>query len=143
MKSILTHRPALGVNPPKEFLDEIEKFKKNYSPANGLDYLHPGCGCGSGANENAFKVAFLRYVRNQKNWPVRTEREATVMQNQAPGSPALAILSFEKGFHGRTLGTLSATRSKVIHKIDIPAFNWPAAPFPNLKYPLNKNVETN
>lgn len=33
IKSILTHRPALGVNPPKEFLDEIEKFKKNYSPA--------------------------------------------------------------------------------------------------------------
>jgi 4-aminobutyrate aminotransferase-like enzyme len=39
------------------------------------------------------------------------------MDNKAPGSPQLAILSFKSGFHGRMLGSLSATRSKAIHKV--------------------------
>jgi 4-aminobutyrate aminotransferase/(S)-3-amino-2-methylpropionate transaminase len=38
---------------------------------------------------------------------------------------------------------LSATRSKAIHKVDIPAFDWPCAPFPERKYPLAENVEYN
>lgn len=38
------------------------------------------------------------------------------MENKAPGAPDLAILSFKGGFHGRMLGSLSATRSKAIHK---------------------------
>jgi 4-aminobutyrate aminotransferase/(S)-3-amino-2-methylpropionate transaminase len=88
------------------------------------------------------------------------------MENKAPGSPDLAILSFKSGFHGRLFGSLSATRSKAIHKaraksiclsvairsrlnllrtlqIDIPAFDWPAAPFPNIKYPLDANEAHN
>ena len=55
---------------------------------------------------------------------------------QPPGSPKLSILSFLKGFHGRTIGALSSSRSKPLHKLDIPAFDWPVAPFPALKYPL-------
>jgi len=65
------------------------------------------------------------------------------MCNQAPGSPQLSILSFQKAFHGRLFGSLSTTRSKPIHKLDVPAFDWPAAPFPALKYPLEENVEHN
>jgi 4-aminobutyrate aminotransferase/(S)-3-amino-2-methylpropionate transaminase len=65
------------------------------------------------------------------------------MRNQAPGSPNLSILSFKGGFHGRTLGALSTTRSKDIHKIDIPAFNWPAASFPKFKYPLDAHAKEN
>src|SRR5256885_10779651 len=30
-----------------------------------------------------------------------------------------------------------------IHKLDIPAFDWPQAPFPALKYPLEQHVEEN
>jgi len=41
------------------------------------------------------------------------------------------------------LGCLSTTHSKYIHKIDIPAFDWPIAPFPEYKYPLNENVQEN
>jgi 4-aminobutyrate aminotransferase/(S)-3-amino-2-methylpropionate transaminase len=43
----------------------------------------------------------------------------------------------------RTFGVLSATRSKEIHKIDIPAFNWPAASFPQTRYPLDVNADHN
>lgn len=53
--------------------------------------------------------------------------------NAAPGCSEAVILSFEGGFHGRTMGCLSATRSKDIHKLDVPAFDWPVAPFPVLR----------
>ena len=65
------------------------------------------------------------------------------MKNEAPGSPDLAILSFTGAFHGRLFGSLSTTRSKPLHKLDIPAFNWPVAPFPQLKYPLAKYEKEN
>jgi 4-aminobutyrate aminotransferase-like enzyme len=41
------------------------------------------------------------------------------------------------------LGALSTTRSKYIHKIDIPAFDWPVASFPNDRYPLEENKREN
>jgi 4-aminobutyrate aminotransferase/(S)-3-amino-2-methylpropionate transaminase len=62
------------------------------------------------------------------------------MINQPPGSPHLSVLSFHGGFHGRTIGALSTTHSKYIHKIDVPALDWPIAPFPRYKYPLEDNV---
>lgn len=65
------------------------------------------------------------------------------MINQAPGAPKLSILSFHGGFHGRTMGVLSTTHSKYIHKIDVPAFDWPIARFPIYKYPLEENVAAN
>ena len=65
------------------------------------------------------------------------------MINQAPGAPALSILSFKGAFHGRTLGVLATTHSKYIHKIDIPSFDWPIATFPKYKYPLEENVREN
>lgn len=43
------------------------------------------------------------------------------MENKAPGSPELSILSFQYGFHGRLFGSLSATRSKAIHKVRSPS----------------------
>ena len=65
------------------------------------------------------------------------------MMNQAPGSPQLSLLSFKTAFHGRLFASLSTTRSKPIHKLDIPAFDWPQATFPMLKYPLEEHVEEN
>ena len=41
------------------------------------------------------------------------------------------------------IGVLSATHSKALHKVDIPAFEWPSAPFPCLKYPLEDHIEEN
>jgi len=55
----------------------------------------------------------------------------------------IKIEYFLGAFHGRTLGVLSTTHSKYIHKIDIPAFDWPIAPFPQYKYPLEDNVQEN
>ena len=41
----------------------------------------------------------------------------SVMANASPGAPQLSVLSFTSGFHGRLFGSLSATRSKPIHKV--------------------------
>ena len=65
------------------------------------------------------------------------------MMNLAPGSPNKGILSLKNGFHGRLFGSLSSSRTKAIHKVDIPAFDWPAAEPPKYKYPLEDNVEYN
>ena len=53
------------------------------------------------------------------------------------------MLSFNGSLHGRTIGVLSTTHTKSIHKLDIPAFDWPIAPFPQLKYPLEDHVIEN
>ena len=51
-------------------------------------------------------------------------------------SPAPTEISFIEG-------ALSATHSKALHKVDIPAFDWPVAQFPRLKYPLEEHVQEN
>lgn len=138
IKKLIIHRPALGVNPPTEWEKQVETLYKNYSP-DGLDFMYMGCGCGSGANENAFKAAFIKFSRENFADHSIEKRLESSLENKEPGSPNLSILSFDKGFHGRTLGCLSTTRSNPWHKINIPAFKWPVAPFPQLRYPLQEN----
>ena len=41
------------------------------------------------------------------------------------------------------MGALSTTHSKYVHKIDVPAFEWPIASFPDYKYPLEDHVQEN
>lgn len=90
-------------------------------------------------------VLIFRYRKNQRgeNVSFTKEEQESCMINQAPGAPKLSILSFHGAFHGRTLGVLATTHSKYIHKIDIPSFDWPIAPFPQYKYPLEENVREN
>jgi 4-aminobutyrate aminotransferase/(S)-3-amino-2-methylpropionate transaminase len=101
--------------------------------------------CGSSANENAFKLAMMHKARKRRgghdNWS--PEELQSCMINEEPGSPDLKIMSFKKAFHGRTMGALSCTRTKEMHKLDIAAFDWPTTDFPTLTYPLNENVEAN
>jgi 4-aminobutyrate aminotransferase/(S)-3-amino-2-methylpropionate transaminase len=101
---------------------------------------------GSDANEIAYKAAFMYRRQLERGGPQVefTEEEMnSVMNNESPGSSQLSILSFRTGFHGRLFGSLSTTRSKPIHKLDIPAFDWPQATFPLLKYPLEENAAEN
>lgn len=65
------------------------------------------------------------------------------MLNEAPGTPNKGILSFQSGFHGRLFGSLSTSRTKALHKVDMPAFDWPSANPPKYKYPIEENVEYN
>lgn len=140
---ICVFRPALGVSPNVDWIDSVKSAFISVAPK-GMSNVFTVM-CGSCANENAFKTAFMYKAakkRGQADFSVQ-ELESC-MKNQAPGSPDdMVILSFQQAFHGRLLGSLSTTASKAIHKVDIPAFNWPKAPFPKLKYPLDEHEEYN
>jgi len=101
---------------------------------------------GSDANETAYKAAFMWKRQQQRGGPdveFTAEEISTALENQKPGSPDLSIMSFKSGFHGRLFGSLSTTRSKAIHKLDIPAFDWPQCSFPHRRYPLDQYTAEN
>ncbi|KAK8090209.1 hypothetical protein PG997_005170 [Apiospora hydei] len=111
----------------------------------GLDQVFTAM-AGSDANETAYKAAFMWRRMKERGGPTVefTEEEMqSSMNNQTPGASQLSIMSFKTAFHGRLFGSLSTTRSKPIHKLDIPAFDWPQATFPLLKYPLEEHAEEN
>ena len=127
------NRPALGVFPPSDWVESIENSFLKVKPK-GLNQVFTAM-CGSCANEIAFKAAFM-YQQGKlrgENVNFTPQELSSCMNNQSPGSPVASILSFSSAFHGRMFASLSATRSKPIHKIDIPAMNWPKAPFPKLR----------
>jgi len=102
--------------------------------------------CGSCSVEGAFKSAFINYQQKKRGgmaMPPTQEDLDSCMCNISPGSPDLAILGFNSSFHGRLFGSLSVTRSKNVHKLDIPAFDWPSAEPPRYKYPLAQHEEHN
>jgi len=141
----LINRPALGNFPPDDWAEVLKTGILKVAPK-GLDQVFTAM-AGSDANETAYKAAFMwrrQHERGGAHVEFTAEELESAMLNQAPGaSQQLSIMSFKTGFHGRLFGSLSTTRSKPIHKLDIPAFDWPQATFPELKYPLEDHVEEN
>jgi 4-aminobutyrate aminotransferase/(S)-3-amino-2-methylpropionate transaminase len=144
MASAIINRPALGNFPQHDWADILETGILSVAPK-GLNQVFTGQS-GSDANELAYKAAFM-WKRQQQRGGAGAEFSKedieSSMLNKAPGAPDMSILSFKSGFHGRLFGSLSTTRSKPIHKLDIPAFDWPQAPFPSLKYPLHDHEAEN
>jgi 4-aminobutyrate aminotransferase/(S)-3-amino-2-methylpropionate transaminase len=143
MVRAIIDRPALGNFPSADWSHILRTGLLAAAPK-GMDQVFTAL-AGSDANELAYKAAFI-YKRSQERGVGAdfTEEELkSTMVNESPGSPQMSILSFKSAFHGRLFGSLSTTRSKAIHKLDIPAFDWPAAPFPNLKYPLEEHAREN
>ncbi|KAH8602331.1 aminotransferase class-III-domain-containing protein [Bisporella sp. PMI_857] len=146
MSQSLINRPALGNFPPVNYASLLKSgLLSPTATPKGLNQVFTGMS-GSDANETAYKAAFM-YRRQQERGGADVdftpEEISSSMLNKSPGSPPLSILSFKTGFHGRLFGSLSTTRSKPIHKLDIPAFDWPQASFPLRKYPLEEHVEEN
>ncbi|KAK5148886.1 hypothetical protein LTR04_000388 [Oleoguttula sp. CCFEE 6159] len=144
MASAIINRPALGNFPQHDWASILETGILRVAPK-GLNQVFTAQ-AGSDANELAYKAAFMWKRRMERGGPDVDFTKAEIdsaMNNEAPGAPQLSILSFRQAFHGRLFGSLSTTRSKPIHKLDIPAFDWPQASFPALKYPLEEHVEEN
>lgn len=144
MASAIINRPALGNFPQHDWAHILESGVLKVAPT-GLDKVFTAQ-AGSDANELAYKAAFMWKRSQERGGPhvdFTGEEMQSAMLNQEPGSPHYSIMSFKAGFHGRLFGSLSTTRSKPIHKLDIPAFDWPQAPFPMLKYPLEEHVAEN
>lgn len=144
MASAIINRPALGNFPQHDWADILETGVLKVAPK-GHNQVFTGQ-TGSDANELAYKAAFMWKRQQQRGGPdvdFTAQETESSMDNKSPGSPDMSILSFKTGFHGRLFGSLSTTRSKPIHKLDIPAFDWPQASFPLLKYPLEDHVQEN
>ncbi|KAK9449344.1 4-AMINOBUTYRATE aminotransferase [Limtongia smithiae] len=142
MIDAIVNRPALACFPSKQYEIILREGILSVAPR-GLDKVWTSMS-GSDANETAYKAAFMYHRLQQRGGGDFTEAERTsAMENEAPGAPDIAILSFQRGFHGRLFGSLSTTRSNPIHKLDIPAFKWPKAPFPSLRYPLDQYAAEN
>ncbi|KAI6858635.1 4-aminobutyrate [Hortaea werneckii] len=143
MASALINRPALGNFPQHDWAEILETGMLKVAPP-GMNQVFTAQS-GSDANELAYKAAFMWKRRQERGGDAdfTAEEIASSMNNQSPGAPNMSILSFKTAFHGRLFGSLSTTRSKPIHKLDIPAFDWPQASFPALKYPLEQHAEEN
>ncbi|PKX96867.1 4-aminobutyrate transaminase gatA [Aspergillus novofumigatus IBT 16806] len=121
MVTALINRPALGNFPSADWAHVLNTGILKVAPK-GLDQVFTAM-AGSDANETAYKAAFMYYRQQQRGGPqaeFTAEEIETTMNNH-----------------------LSTTRSKAIHKMDIPAFDWPQAPFPSLKYPLEEHAQEN
>lgn len=138
----IVDRPALGNFAGADF-EQIQKDLLKHAPK-GQTLVWNGLS-GADANELAFKAVFFNYQSKKRgfNAPFTKEEEESCMLNQAPGNPEIAILSFKRAFHGRLFASGSVTRSKPVHKMDMPSFQWPTAEFPAYKYPLEANAEYN
>ena len=144
MASAIINRPALGNFPQHDWADILRTGVLAVAPK-GLDQVFTAM-AGSDANELAYKAAFMwkrRQERGGADVEFSAEETSSAMNNKSPGSPHMSVLSFRSAFHGRLFGSLSTTRSKPVHKLDIPAFDWPQASFPLLKYPLEEHASEN
>ncbi|KAJ0279026.1 hypothetical protein CBS470a_009471 [Colletotrichum nupharicola] len=142
MISALVNRPAIGNFPSAYWHDILQDGLLKVAPE-GMSHIFTAQS-GSEANELAYKAAFMLYRRRERGEAEWSHEEIhSCLHNTSPGSPELAIMSFKNSFHGRGFGSLSTTRSKAVHKLDIPSFNWPQASFPALKYPLEKYAAEN
>ncbi|TIC67402.1 ARM repeat-containing protein [Wallemia mellicola] len=116
------NRPALGNFPPSNWKQILEDGLLKKAPK-GLEQLFTAM-CGSCANESAYKAVFMAY-RDKHHGTGFSEEE------------------LKSSFHGRLFGSLSTTRSKAIHKIGVPAFDWPQVAWPAVKYPLEEYGDYN
>jgi 4-aminobutyrate aminotransferase/(S)-3-amino-2-methylpropionate transaminase len=142
MASAIINRPALACFPAADYGTVLKEGLLAAAPP-GMDKVWTAL-LGLCANETAYKAAFMYQAAKRRGLlDFSSDELALVMHNRAPGAPKMLILSFWGGFHGRLFGLLLTTRLKAIHKLDIPAFDWPAAPFPRLKYPLHEHRHAN
>ena len=94
MVQFVTTRTALGINPPKEYIDVLQRGFLDVAPP-GLTRISPMM-CGSCAIEGAYKAAFFAYAKRQRGERVTyTDLElSSCMKNEAPGSPKYGILRY-------------------------------------------------
>lgn len=136
------NRPALGSFPPGDLVERLRATLLSVSPP-GLSHVQT-MACGSCSTEHGQKAMFMAYMRRERGGraPTQEEMESSVV-GQLPGSPHLSVLSFRGAFHGRGMGALACSHAKWFHKLDFPVPDWPMAPFPQLRYPLEDNVREN
>ena len=120
MVRALVNRPALGNFPSIEWLSTLQNGVLKAAPK-GFDQVFAGMS-GSDANEAAFKAACI--------WKAQIDQGgATVPFTEEEIRSAMIKKHMEARitlyYHSKADSTTDCTtRSKAIHKLDIPAFDW-------------------
>jgi 4-aminobutyrate aminotransferase/(S)-3-amino-2-methylpropionate transaminase len=142
----MIQRPAMGQLPPEEYPKMLLNILSKFAPSN-VPEVYLSCGCGSSANENAIKFAFLKkYYDIKGNNNISKEEEESALNGRLPGTPKFSVIGFEGGHHGKFLSQLSLKTDKERIKRNcslFPKFNWPIASFPKIKYPYEENYDHN
>jgi 4-aminobutyrate aminotransferase/(S)-3-amino-2-methylpropionate transaminase len=137
----LVQRPSMGAFPAAEYPKLLSDLIVKVAPP-GLHEVYLSCGCGSSANTNAFKLAFLKkFFELKGNDKFTKEEQESVMNGQQPGAPKFSVLGFEGGHHGKFLDLLSVSTHSESNTLT--KHNWPIAPFPKLRLPYEDNLTVN
>jgi len=113
-----------SVVPPSDYADILRDNIMPVAPT-GHSQVHLSDGSITSANESALATALTHYA-------IQHKREYS----------SLSVLGFENGTHGQSVATLSASDPSANH-LNVPTYDWPVAPLPNLVYPLAKNETEN
>lgn len=132
-------------SPATQWFEFLEGVTRYAPPGTSKIYC---VDAGNEGIEAALKAAFVvfgerrRAAAGQPKNPLElpAAEQERILHNL--GTDAVAI-SLTGAFHGRGFGSLTMTHSKTIHKADIPAFDWPIAPFPANRFPLARHEEEN
>lgn len=120
----LSGKQDVSVVPPSDYADILRDSVMPVAPQ-GHNQVHFSDGTITGANESALANALMHYAINHKR-----------------DYSKLSVLGFEHGSHGQSVVTLSASDDAANHA-NVPTYDWPQAPLPNLKYPIAKYENEN
>ena len=111
--------------PPSDYADLIGDNVMPVAP-HGLTQVHLTDGTSTTANEVCLSTAIMQFA----------------MKNQKTNYSDLCVLGFEKGAHGSSIATLSCSDSAA-NSGNVPTYDWPIAPLPNIQYPYAANEHAN
>ena len=112
--------------PPADMADIIRENVMVAAPPGTTQVSLSAGSTGAEANEHAIAEA-LKYFAKKHN---------------IADLSSVCVLGFENSLHGTTTATLSCSSTEA-NEHGLPAFPWPRAEFPQLKYPLYKNDASN
>ena len=114
----ITHKVDANSLPTSDFADLLREMVMPVAPK-GMVQVHLGGGStGAEANELALAVALKQYAKAHKI-----------------DVGKLCVMGFDNSNHGQTTGTLSCSSTDA-NPDKMPAFPWPKAEYPQLRYPL-------
>lgn len=117
----VTHKVHASQLPPHDFADLVRDNVMKAAPAGCTQVFFTGGQTGADANEAALSTAIKHHAMANGN------NEHNVGQ--------LVAIGFDNSNHGQTTGCLSVSSADA-NPNKLPAFPWPKAEYPQLKYPL-------
>ena len=127
----------IGINNymTEEALNNLEYITDIIAPKK-VEKLIMTKSAGNSANELAVKLSMQRRFSKKENQDLKQMSLSDIRK-----SSNFSVMSFSN--LGRNTDPLNVMRSNAEHALGFESFNWPVAPFPDIKYPLKENEKEN